>query len=67
MKRLAIITATSFAPIVALAHPGHGQGSGYEVLHYLTAVEHILPLVIVAAGVLLIRRRFAYARRTSNS
>ena len=28
------------ASVPALAHPGHGYGDGYALLHYLSAPEH---------------------------
>ncbi|WP_018871662.1 hypothetical protein [Thioalkalivibrio sp. ALJ16] len=47
----------------ALAHPGHGHGDGFSLLHYLSAPEHVAGLVLLAvvgggiAGWWLRRRR----------
>ena len=62
MKRVATlagIAALYAAP--AFAHPGHGVGGGYSLLHYATSPEHVglalLALVVVAGALALTRRR----------
>jgi hypothetical protein len=58
---LAVLCAATFAS----AHPGHGVDGGRHLLHYLSASEHLLPLLgLVAAAVaaLLVGRRRVGAR-----
>lgn len=43
---LAITLVTLSSP--ALAHPGHGHGEGFSLLHYLSAPEHAWTLVLGA-------------------
>lgn len=45
---LAILALVS-AP--ALAHPGHGHGDGFSLLHYVSAAEHVAILGLLAATV----------------
>ena len=53
------------ASVPALAHPGHGYGDGYALLHYLSAPEHapeyaiglLLALGVVAGWRIRRRRR----------
>jgi urease accessory protein len=54
LLRLAV-TAVSLLPAVALAHPGHGETSGFAAgaLHPLGGLDHLIALV--AVGVLAAR------------
>lgn len=47
------------SPVVVLAHPGHGSGDGFSVIHYLKEPEHIvwLALLVVGIGYLYLRAR----------
>jgi hypothetical protein len=45
---------TSFAAAPAAAHPGHGTGDGFSLLHYLTEPNHVLGAVGVAMGVAIV-------------
>lgn len=60
MRNFAIAIATAFLPGAALAHPGHGTGDGFELLHYLATPEHLLP---AAAGALTMLGLAAWRRR----
>jgi len=60
MKNLVIVTLTALLPAAALAHPGHGSGSGWELLHHLTSAEHLLPAAgaaVLLAGIAVLRRK----------
>lgn len=43
---LASALVTLSTPV--LAHPGHGHGEGFSLLHYLSAPEHVWTLVLGA-------------------
>lgn len=46
------------APVLAIAHPGHGEHGGFTITHYFTEPEHIALLVlIIAAIVYFVARR----------
>ena len=61
------LATLAFVSTPALAHPGHGHGDGFSLLHYLSAPEHVAVLGLLAAiaGVLggwWLRRRRARRR-----
>lgn len=50
----------------AMAHPGHGDGSGYSLHHYLSEPVHAVGIALVVAflgGLLYFRRTRRSARR----
>lgn len=61
MKFVALVVASCvLVASAALAHPGHGATPSSSPLHFLTEVEHVAGLglvVVVAAGVMMFRRR----------
>ena len=61
LRSAALVPTVLFAATFASAHPGHGADGGRHLLHYLSASEHLLPLlgVVAAASVtlLVVRRR----------
>lgn len=50
---LAIIAFAVCAPN-AFAHPGHGNTDSKVVVHYVTTLEHALPLVLMVVATLAI-------------
>ncbi len=61
MKKLIafILTAFSSFPLIASAHPGHGDTDGFTITHYFVEPDHAI-ITLAIAGVmtyLLIRRR----------
>ncbi len=44
-----LLTAFSSFPLIADAHPGHGEDGGYTIIHYFTQPVHaVLSLSVVA-------------------
>lgn len=43
----------------ALAHPGHGHGEGFSLLHFLSAPEHAWPLGLGLLAMAIIVGLFA--------
>lgn len=61
MKKIAIalsLFATLVAPLITLAHPGHGETDGYTIIHYFVEPMH----AVATFGVLI--AAFAYIRYT---
>ena len=61
LKKLAVLGGLFGVRYQAAAHPGHGDSLWDEIVHTLTAADH-LPLILVVAvvlvtGVLLWKRR----------
>jgi urease accessory protein len=46
-----LITAFVFAPVIALAHTGHGEANGlmHGLIHPITGIDHVLVMVAVGA------------------
>lgn len=65
MRRTHLFASTlalALSPALAFAHPGHGSGTGHELVHYLSDPLHAysiagVPVVAAALFVLLRRRR----------
>lgn len=65
MQRTLLFASTvalALSPALAFAHPGHGSGSGHELVHYLAEPLHAyfiagVPIAAAALLVLLRRRR----------
>ncbi|MFM8450551.1 MAG: hypothetical protein ACKOAY_10650 [Haliscomenobacter sp.] len=51
--RVLTLASVLLLPILASAHPGHGHSNGYDSLHFLTAPEHLAPIVLAGTAVLL--------------
>lgn len=61
LKKLAVLGGLFWVSYQAAAHPGHSDSLWDEIVHTLTAADH-LPLILVVAvvlvtGVLLWKRR----------
>lgn len=41
MKKM-IASLATLTPLLALAHPGHGDTDGYTIIHYFTTPQHVL-------------------------
>jgi hypothetical protein len=69
MEKIARITigviCILFAPVVLLAHPGHGHENPLSPGHYIANPEHFLPLALTLGAVLL--AVFAYRSYLSQS
>jgi len=48
MKKV-ISSLAAFTPLLALAHPGHGESEGYTIIHYFTEPQHALVTLGVVA------------------
>ncbi len=46
-------------PLAAMAHPGHGDGDGFNITHYFTEPEHIGVFLVSALVVLYAAKKFA--------
>ncbi|MBY0481360.1 MAG: hypothetical protein K2Q21_08400 [Chitinophagaceae bacterium] len=46
-------------PVLAWAHPGHGETDGYTIIHYFTEPQHaIITLgVLAAVSIYIVRER----------
>ncbi len=70
MKNIVAKASLMLAPIVAIAHPGHHDGTAAStgLLHYLSSPMHMIPLTLsVIVGGYLIRRKVVTARNKKNS
>ena len=51
------------APMISLAHPGHGGTDGFTIIHYFTELQHaivnVVLLALIVVYVKLLRRRRA--------
>jgi hypothetical protein len=71
MEKIARITIgiiwILLAPVVLLAHPGHGHENPLSPGHYIANPEHFLPLALTIAAVLIAvlayRRYRAYLKQ----
>jgi len=59
VQLLNVLLGILLLPIASFAHPGHGEGDGFSITHYLIQPEHIAPsfLVIVAVVYFSLRRK----------
>ncbi|MBH2003120.1 MAG: hypothetical protein I8H66_00390 [Sphingobacteriia bacterium] len=70
MKKLAIslgLFLVTIAPLVTMAHPGHGESEGYTIIHYFTEPMHAVitlgSLLMVFAGLRYFRKRDAGSQK----
>lgn len=61
IKKLAVLGALYGTSYQAVAHPGHGHSLWDEIVHTLTAADH-LPFILVV-GVVLVTGALLWARR----
>lgn len=61
LKKLALLAGLCGASYQAMAHPGHGDSLWDEIVHTLTAADH-LPFVLVV-GVVLVTVALLWKRR----
>lgn len=53
MKKI-LIAASMLVPFASFAHDGHGETSGFTIIHYFTEPSHaIYTLSFIAAGLIL--------------
>lgn len=58
MKKIfaAFSTLALFLPVIALAHPGHGETGGFTITHYfLEPVHAVISLGVLALVVFMIK------------
>ena len=70
MKNIIARTSLMLAPIAAIAHPGHADGSAATtgLLHYPTSPMHMIPLTLaVIVGGYLVRRKVVAVRNKKHS
>lgn len=48
MKKI-IASLATLTPLLALAHPGHGETDGYTIIHYFTSPQHVLVTLAAVA------------------
>lgn len=53
---VALILLSWCAPLICLAHPGHGDTDGFTITHYFTEPVHIVVSLVALIGVLLYAR-----------
>ncbi len=61
MKKISMMGLIALLPVLAFAHPGHGDTGGYTIIHYFVELPHALimwPVVIAIA----IHFRYLYRR-----
>lgn len=58
MKKV-IASLAALTPLLALAHPGHGETEGYTIIHYFTEPQHLL----VTLGVMVLTTVFVVKER----
>lgn len=58
MKKV-IASLATLTPLIALAHPGHGETGGYTIIHYFSEPQHALVTlgVVVLTTVFVVRER----------
>ncbi|WP_018950892.1 MULTISPECIES: hypothetical protein [unclassified Thioalkalivibrio] len=44
-------TALALATTPVLAHPGHGHGDAFSLLHFLSSPEHLWPLGLLMLAI----------------
>ena len=50
MRAAVLLVVIASLPVLAWAHPGHGdEPAGVGLQHYLTEPLHVLPIVLLAA------------------
>ncbi|MBK7097450.1 MAG: hypothetical protein IPH58_02615 [Sphingobacteriales bacterium] len=56
---LNVLLGILLLPIASFAHPGHGEGGGFSITHYLNEPEHLalIFLIIVAVVYFSLRRK----------
>lgn len=54
MKKI-IASLVTLTPLLALAHPGHGESEGYTIIHYFSEPQHALVTlgVVVVTGIFI--------------
>jgi len=54
MKKI-IASLATLTPLLALAHPGHGESEGYTIIHYFSEPQHALVTlgVVVVTGIFI--------------
>lgn len=58
MRKILSLLVILPAATSAFAHEGHGHTHGFTVTHYFTEPEHVIPLVLVIAGLILLVRKY---------
>lgn len=55
MKKI-IASLATLTPLLALAHPGHGESEGYTIIHYFSEPQHALVTlgVVVVTGIFIV-------------
>lgn len=64
--RAVLLSYLLLVPVLASAHPGHGQSNGYDSLHFLTAPEHLATLALAGTAVIL-ALLMRYSRKKTRS
>ena len=62
MKKLSITGLALLAPVLAMAHDGHGTADG-TVWHYLSSLGHAVPLALSAVALILVVRMLRSERK----
>ncbi|MGB3006619.1 MAG: hypothetical protein WBC06_08930 [Chitinophagaceae bacterium] len=59
MKKIAILSLlAALLPFISFAHEGHGHTHGFTITHYFVEPEHLILMLIAAAGGVLLFSRF---------
>jgi len=71
MEKIARITTgvilLLLAPVVLLAHPGHGHENPLSPGHYIANPEHFLPLALTIGAALMVVFAFRYLTQSKQN
>jgi hypothetical protein len=59
MKR-SLLLSVILLPLMAAAHPGHGEHGGFTITHYFTELDHAVftwPVILLTIGLIIRARR----------
>jgi hypothetical protein len=53
LNHLLLAVSAFIAPIMASAHPGHGETEGFSIIHYMVETDHavVLGALALCAGI----------------
>lgn len=64
MKKLLAVTSlfTLLLPLFASAHPGHGEGGGYTIIHYFAEPQHAIVSISLLLMIVVYVRMLRHKR-----
>jgi hypothetical protein len=55
------------APLISIAHPGHGEHGGYTITHYFTEPTHVITTALVLFVAIAFVRNLRRKRQTNEN